>query len=507
MDHIDLIEMVQITKEFGSLKANDSVDLTIRKGEVHAILGENGAGKSTLMNILSGIYTPDAGEIRIKGENTVFHSPQDSINSGIGMIYQHFKLVEAMNAWQNICAGPSGSLLLKPKSVKSEISKICEETGLSVDLEKKVCDMGVGEKQTLEIVKVLYRGAEILILDEPTTVLTPQETDRLFSIIRSMRSAGKTAIIITHKLYEVMEISDRVTILRKGKTIATVETKNTTQKELAEMMVGKAMQMSFPSIKVEKQSPVLQVSQLSIDDKECMRKLHNISFELFGGEILGIAGVSGSGQKQLCQGLTGLQKIESGEVLVKGENIAGLSAREIQSKGVVHLNFVPEDRLGMGLVGSMSLVDNIILRDYRNYKGFFLDRKSAVELTENLVNSLEIMHPGIDLPIRVLSGGNLQKVLIGREIISDPEVLIAAYPVRGLDLGVTHKVIDLLNEQKRKGSGVLLIAEDLDLMLEVCDRILVLYCGSISGVVDPKEVTKRELGIMMSTIEGECLHA
>ncbi|MGM0431702.1 MAG: ABC transporter ATP-binding protein [Spirochaetota bacterium] len=507
MESHNIVEMERITKQFGTLKANDQVDFALRRGEVHAILGENGAGKSTLMSVLSGIYLPDSGTITINGQFQSFHSPQDAIYAGIGMIYQHFKLVEALTAWENICAGVGGNVVLKPKELKESIREICEKVDLHLDLDKRVRDMGVGERQTLEIVKVLYRGADILILDEPTTVLTPQETQRLFSIVRTMRSVGKTAIIITHKLSEVMEISDRVTIMRKGKSVATVNTREVTEQKLAELMVGKAMKMKLPYEPAKKHDAVMRVRNLSIDDKVCMRRLEEVSFDLFGGEILGVAGVSGSGQKQLCQGLTGLQKVDSGQIFLGDSDIAGLTAREIWASGVAHLNFVPEDRLGMGLVASMSLIDNIFLRDYRKSKGLFLDRKRASALTEQLVTSLDIMHPGVDQPIRVLSGGNLQKVLIGREIISGPRVLIAAYPVRGLDLGVTHKVIELLNEQKAKGVGVLLIAEDLDLLMEVSDRIMVLYCGQVSGIVKPSETTKEQLGLMMSRIDQERCNA
>ncbi len=504
MNNEFVIRMEGITKEFGSLKANNNVNLNIRKGEVHAILGENGAGKSTLMNILSGIYTPDHGSIKVNEEEVAFHSPQDSIGAGIGMIYQHFKLISAMKAWQNIIAGPSGSLMLDKKSCKRKINEICEETGLSLNLDAYVSDMGVGQKQTLEMLKVLYRGAEILILDEPTTVLTPQETDRLFSIIRKMRDSGKTAIIITHKLYEVMEISDRVTIMRKGEVITTLNTKETTQKEIAEIMVGKSMIMEFPRLKIPRGDVVMKVKDLRLEDLVSMRKLNGVSFELHHGEILGVAGVSGSGQKQLCQALTGLQKIDSGSVSVDGDEIAGLTAYDIFNKGVAQLNFVPEDRLGMGLIASMSLVDNVMLRDYQNGDSIFIDSKRAYKRTEELVEALDVMHPGIDKPISVLSGGNLQKILIGREIMSEPNILIASYPVRGLDLGVTHKVVELLNEQKQRGAGVLLIAEDLDLMLEVCDRIMVMYCGKISGIVDPETITKNDLGVLMTSIDEEC---
>ena len=498
------IEMKSITKIFGSLKANDSINLNIKKGEVHAILGENGAGKSTLMNILTGIYLPDEGSISIGGKNVVFRSPQDSIRARIGMIYQHFKLVDAMTAWENICAGPAGASILRPAIIKNEIQKLSDETGLYIDLNKVVRDMGVGEKQTLEIIKVLFRGADILILDEPTTVLTPQETETLFSIIQIMKDSGKTIIIITHKLYEVMSISDRVTILRKGKHISTVNTSEVTQKQLAELMVGQSMNMAYPSVSVPKGPRVMKIRNLNIYDEECNKNVKDISFDLFEGEILGIAGVSGSGQKQICQGLVGLQKIDSGEVWIRDHNIAGLSSREILAQGQIKIGFVPEDRVGMGLIAGLDLVENVILKDYRKNKGLFLDRKAGIVKTEDLVDALEIMHPGINRPIRVLSGGNMQKVLIGREIKSNPDVLIAAYPVRGLDLGVTHKVIDLLNEQKSRGTGILLAAEDLDLMMEICDRILILFCGQVSGIIDTSKTSKEELGIMMSSHPGEC---
>lgn len=507
MEHVDLIRMRGITKTFGSLAANDEVDFSVRCGEVHAILGENGAGKSTLMNILSGIYLPDSGSIEIAGVPAVFHSPQDSIGKGIGMIYQHFKLIDSMTAWQNICAGPKGSLMLHPREYKQQITKLCEQTGLELDLDARVRDMGVGQKQTLEIVKVLYRGASILILDEPTTVLTPQETDRLFSIIRGMRDAGKTAIIITHKLYEVMEISDRVTVMRKGRAIKTVDTKSTSQKELAELMVGKSLSTSFEHVPQTSEKQIaLRLEEVSMKDPAAMRSLHSVSLELFRGEILGIAGVSGSGQKQLCESIVGLQSITSGHIYAGDSEITGMTSFEASKKGIVRIGYVPEDRVGMGLAAKLSLVDNVMLRDYRTGKGIKVDRKRATEMTERLVESLEVMHPGVDRPISVLSGGNLQKVLLGREIMTDPDILIAAYPVRGLDLGVTHKVIALLNEQKQQGRAVLMIAEDLDLLLEVCDRIAVMYCGRVSGVVDPKKTTKRELGLLMSSIDKECEH-
>ncbi|MCP4398698.1 MAG: ABC transporter ATP-binding protein [bacterium] len=493
----ELIRMESISKRFGEVRANENINLTIRQGEVHAILGENGAGKSTLMNILSGIYSPDGGSIYLKGEQTVFSSPQDAIRSGIGMIYQHFKLVDVMTAWENISAGPDRSFFLNSKKLKKTILALCEDSGLRVNLDKKIYNMAVSEKQTVEIVKALYRGAEILILDEPTAVLTPQETEKLFAIVSNMRDAGNTVLIITHKLYEVMEISDRVTVLRKGHTVATVATNNTSQKQLAEMMVGEAVRMEVPRVSGEKKDTLLVVRDLVVEDEEGKRRLEEISFTLWGGEILGVAGIAGSGQKQLCEALVGLLKIQSGEILVKGENVTGLSAKDIIERGTIRLNFVPEDRLGMGLVGSMNMIDNVMLKDYRQTPGRFLDRTSAERTSKTLVESLNIQHPGLRHPISVLSGGNIQKVLIGRELIAQPDILIAAYPVRGLDVGVTNTVLDLLNEQKQQGAGILFIGEDLDLLLELCDRIIVLCNGRIVSILDAEETNKEEIGLMM----------
>lgn len=497
MSEHELIRMENISKSFGKVRANKDINLRIDKGEVHAILGENGAGKSTLMNILSGIYSPDGGTIHFKGEKTFFTSPYDAISVGIGMIYQHFKLVEVMTAWENISAGPDHSFLLKSKKIKEKINSICRTSGLTVNLNKIIANMAISEKQTVEIVKALYRGADILILDEPTAVLTPQETKKLFRIIVNMKDAGKAVVIITHKLNEVMEISDRVTVLRKGHTIDTVVTKETSKKQLAEMMVGKTIRMEIPRVHAEKKGELLSVESLIVEDEEKIKCLDSVSFSLSGGEILGVVGIAGSGQKQLCEALVGLQKVTSGEIKIKGKSILGLSPKEIINLDTIHLNFVPEDRLGMGLVGSMNLVDNVMLKDYHQTSWGILDRKSAEEKAINLVESLDVQHPGFQYPVRVLSGGNIQKVLIGRELMSSPEILVAAYPVRGLDVGVTNKVIDLLNEQKSKGTGILFIGEDLDLLLEVSDRVMVLFEGRNIGIADAEKITKEEIGMMM----------
>ena len=503
-DH-ELIRVENISKNFGEVRANKDINIIVNKGEVHAILGENGAGKSTLMNILSGIYSPDSGTIYLKGKKTVFTSPYGAISEGIGMIYQHFKLVEVMTAWENICAGPEKSFILNSKKIKAKIDSICKSSGLTVNLDKKITDMAVSEMQTVEIVKALYRGADILILDEPTAVLTPQETEKLFKIMSKMKNAGKAVVIITHKLNEVMEISDRVTVLRKGHTINTVATKDTSKKQLAEMMVGKAVRMDFPRVHADKMGELLTVKNLVVEDDKRQKNLDGVTFSLYGGEILGVVGIAGSGQKQLCEALVGLQEITSGEILIKGKSIAGFTAREIINLSEIRLNFVPEDRLGMGLVGSMNLVDNVMLKDYHQSRWGILDRKSAEEKAKNLVESLDVQHPGFHHPVKVLSGGNIQKILIGRELMGNPEILVAAYPVRGLDVGVTNKVIDLLNEQKQKGMGILFIGEDLDLLLEVSDRVMVLFGGRLINIVDAETTTKEEIGMMMCGYEdGWC---
>lgn len=497
METKEVIRIENITKSFGSVIANENVNLTIRQGEIHAILGENGAGKSTLMNMLSGIYCPDSGSIYIRGKEISFRSPMDAIEKGIGMIHQHFKLVNVFTARENIIAGEKGHFLLSPKKLSKQIQEITNEIGLDIDLDKKVYNMSVSEKQTIEILKVLYRGGDILILDEPTAVLTPQETQKLFAILRSMKNRGCAVVIITHKLHEVMDISDQVTVLRKGRTITTVTTKDTNPKELTDLMVGESVELTIERKMVEKKEPALKVENLIIKDMEKVPIVNNVSFTLYGGEILGVAGIAGSGQKELCEAIAGLQKVEGGSILYKDENITGISPREHYKRNI-RIGFVPEDRLGMGLLPSMDIVDNLVLRGYQKQRGLGLHRKPSASKARSLVESLQIKCPGINHPIKILSGGNIQKVLLGREIDSEPEVLITAYPVRGLDIGASHTVYDLLNEQKEKGVGVLFIGEDLDVLLALCDRILVLCDGKVTGLVEAKATTKEDLGWMMA---------
>lgn len=498
MQRTKAVEMQNISKSFGSIKANENVDLTIYEGEIHALLGENGAGKSTLMNMLSGIYSPDSGSIFVYGQKQNFTSPSEPIELGIGMIHQHFKLIDVLNAKENIILGQKGKPIIRGKMLSKEIRSISDQYRLDIDPNKKVYNMSVGEKQTLEIIKVLYRGAKILIMDEPTAVLTPQEIKRLFKIMRNMKEQGNSIIIITHKMNEVMEISDKVTVLRKGQAIATVNTKETTSKELVEMMVGKTVELAIDRPKSPRsKQPMLELDEVTVLDHEKRYALKDVSLNVFGGEILGVAGLAGSGQKELCETIAGLMKTNSGRIYFQGENIVDKSPREIINLGV-RMGFIPEDRLGMGLVGSMDIVDNIMLKDYQSRPGIFINKKEMVPKAEEIVQRLEIVTPGLDQPVRKMSGGNIQKVLLGREIDSNPKLLITAYPVRGLDIGASYKIYDLLNEQKEKGVGVLFIGEDLDILLEICDRIAVIYDGQVTGVMDARSASKEELGVLMA---------
>lgn len=491
------IEMRGISKSFGRIKANEDVNLEVRSGEVHALLGENGAGKSTLMNMLSGIYMPDAGEIYINGEKTIFKSPKDAIDKGIGMIHQHFKLVDVMTAKENIILGQPEKMFFNGKKLGERIRKLSEQYGLDIDPDKKIYDMSVGEKQTLEIMKVLYRGADILIMDEPTAVLTPQEIERLFRVIRNMCEQGCSVVIITHKLNEVMEISDRVTVLRKGKSVDTVVTKNVEIPTLIEMMVGKKVELQIKRNPIDKGEKLLDLDGVSVLDPEGKEALSNVNFDLYGGEILGVAGVANSGQKELCEAIAGLRVANKGRIFFRGENIVGHSPRDIIRLGI-RMGFIPEDRLGMGLVGSMDITHNIVLKDYQNQPGIFLKRHECALKAEKIVKDLDIQTPGITTPVKRLSGGNIQKVLLGREIDSAPKVLITAYPVRGLDIGASYKIYDLLNAQKENGVGVLFVGEDLDVLIALCDRLMVLCHGELMGIVNPREISKEEIGLMMT---------
>ncbi len=501
-----VIQLKGITKRFGTkVLANDNITMDVLDGEVLALLGENGSGKTTLLNMLSGIYYPDSGEIYVRGKHVSIKSPHDAFLLGICMIHQHFKLVDVFTATENVLLGLKEKGRLDLNAAANRIREICGEYGFEVDPDQKVYDMTVSQKQTLEIVKALYRGADILILDEPTAVLTPQETEKLFSVIRNMQAAGKTIIIITHKLQEVLAISDRVAILRKGEYIDTVKTSETSVAELTEKMVGKKVELNIARPEVKDRELRLKVSGLSCKNAENVDVLKDVSFEAYSGEILGIAGISGCGQKELLESIAGLQKIEPGAEITytyptgETETLIGKTPKQIRKMGV-SLSFVPEDRLGMGLVGGMGMTENMLLKDYNRGASPLTDKKPSKELAERIREDLGVVTPSISTPVRMLSGGNVQKVLVGRELASAPTVLMTAYAVRGLDINTSYVIYDLLNEQKQKGVAVIFVGEELDVLLALSDRILVLCGGRISGVLDARATTKEEVGYLMTNL-------
>ncbi len=491
------VRITGLTKRFGPVVANHNVSLSVRRGEILAILGENGSGKTTLMNMISGIYMPDEGVMEINGQSVSIKSPKDAIRLGIGMIHQHFKLVDVMSARDNILIGAD-------KTVRDKLDELLKSFSLKIDLNKKVYNMSVSEKQTVEIIKVLSRGADILILDEPTAVLTPQEIEGLFDILREMKAQGHAVVIITHKLGEVMSISDRVAILRKGESVGEVMTAETDVNQLTELMVGRPISLSIDRKPRPRGNALLDVHKLSVSTPDGAKRLDSVSFCLHEGEILGVCGVAGSGQKELCEAIAGLQKADGGTILLDGKRVEGLSTREIIRRGI-SMSFIPEDRLGMGLVGSMNLVDNMLLKTYAFQKGPLLRRDAARKLTRRLINTLSISTPSPYIAVQKLSGGNVQKVLLGREIDAAPRVLVTAYPVRGLDIGSSMTIYDLLIEQKNNGVGVLYVGEDLDVLLELCDRILVLCQGRVTAIVKAGEATKEQLGLYMTGAQEAAL--
>lgn len=587
------LKLENVSKRFGKVVAVKNGNLELRKGEILAILGENGSGKTSLMNVIAGIYFPDEGTITINGKHATIHSPHDAYSYGIGMVHQHFKLVDVFTGLDNILLGQkdepyhfrdsirgqgagqffkaighkfASSIGMLNKKRGEEAFKIAKKYGFDIDLNKYVSDMSVSEKQTVEIIKTLYRGVDILILDEPTAVLTPQEIKVFFDVLRKMKRDGKSIIIITHKLNEVMEVSDRVTILRKGECVDTVNTKDTNEQKLTNMMVGKQIKLNIERKKMDNVDERLYVNNIVYIDKETgKRALDDVSFVAKSGEILGIAGIAGSGQKELLQVLSGIEDCESGslvyyhpkkdkpvtlfhksvkrvmEMAEKGMfhyydtgksvsfkgmrrkdiireiddghiifnddeimNVKGKSPREMKDLGI-RSSFVPEDRLGMGLVANMSIVDNMMLRNYRKGSFGLLNHDIPTKLSNEVINQLAVKTPDLNTQISKLSGGNIQKLLVGREISSSPYVLIAAYPVRGLDINSSYAIYDLLNKQKAKGCAIIFVGEDLDVMLALCDRIVVMCGGKITGEVDARKATKEEVGRLMTlnkSVEG-----
>ena len=500
--------MTNITKTFGSVVANHKVSMDIRRGEILSLLGENGSGKTTLMNMLSGIYYPDAGQIFVDGREVSIRSPKDAFDLGIGMIHQHFKLVDVFTAAENVILGLPEQGRINRKAIAQKVQAICDRYGFDIDPNQKVYDMTVSQKQTLEIVKVLYRGANVLILDEPTAVLTPQETEKLFAVIRNMKADGKAIVIITHKLHEVLAVSDRVAIVRKGEYVGDVPTSEATELSLTEMMVGQKV-----ALNIDRPEPVdpqlrLSVRNLNCFNKEGVQVLHDVNFDVYSGEILGIAGISGCGQKELLESIAGLQPDEGGTSIEYFPREGGsvqlknCTPRQIRDHGIA-LSFVPEDRLGMGLVSSMGMADNMMLKDYNNGHSFFTDRRRPRKLAARIKEDLDVQTPDLITPVSKLSGGNVQKVLVGREIAASPTVLMTAYAVRGLDINTSYTIYRLLNEQKKKGVAVIYVGEDLDVLLELCDRIMVMCAGRINGILDGRRTTKEEVGLLMTQLKKE----
>ena len=503
------IRLENVTKSFGSVIANNEVNLDIRRGEILSLLGENGSGKTTLMNMLAGLYFPDSGHVYVDGEEVSIRSPKDSYNLGIGMIHQHFELVDVFTAAENIALGVREKGRYNLREIKKRIEEICRKYGFEMNPDQKVYSMTVSQKQTLEIIKVLYRGADILILDEPTAVLTPQETEKLFNIIKNMRDDGKSIIIITHKLHEVLSVSDRVAILRRGEYIGDVPTSDATELSLTEMMVGEKVSLDIERPEPVNPEPRIVVRGLSCTDKDGIKVLDDISFTANSGEILGIAGISGCGQKELLEAIAGLNPVDQGssieyfaEGAAKEIPLIGKSPKQIRDLGI-SLSFVPEDRLGMGLVGSMGMTGNMMLKNYSEGHSPLADRREPKKLAENVREKLEVVTPDVDTPVRQLSGGNVQKVLVGREIAAAPTVLMTAYAVRGLDINTSYTIYRLLNEQKKKGVCVIYVGEDLDVLLELCDRIMVLCSGKLNGIVDARTTTKEEVGLLMTNLMKE----
>jgi ABC-type uncharacterized transport system ATPase subunit len=494
-----LVQMTGITKRFPGVLANDHIDFDVKAGEIHALLGENGAGKTTLMSVLSGLYRADEGEIHIKGQKANLRSPRDAIDLGIGMVHQHFMLVEPHTVAENITLGlKAPRFFLDTVGTEHRITELSKQYGLQVDPHARIWQLSVGEQQRVEILKMLYRGADILILDEPTAVLTPQEVEDLFATLRRMAGEGQAVIFISHKLDEVMTISDRVTVLRHGKVVASVNTADTIKEELARMMVGREVLFRVEKKAVELGNDVLKVEGLRALNDKGLPALKDISFTIREGEILGVAGVAGNGQRELAEVITGLRKATSGCVTISECDTTNCSPREVIQKQVSH---VPEDRLGMGLVPNLPVSDNIILKGYRQpplSRGPFLDRLSIRNFVARLIEAFNIATPTQETAVRLLSGGNLQRTILAREISIGPRLMVAVHPTRGLDIGATESVRNLLLEQRENRAAILLISEDLDELLAISDRIAVMYEGEIMGIVPAEGADIEEVGLMMA---------
>jgi general nucleoside transport system ATP-binding protein len=500
MADVPVLELRSVTKRFPGVLANDAIDFDLRAGEVHALLGENGAGKSTLMNIVYGLYKPDEGKVLIRGEPIALGSAREAIQHGIGMVHQHFMLIPVMTVAENIVLATEpthAGFLLDYDEAVARVRKLSERFGLAVDPEARVERIGVGQEQRVEILKALYRGADILILDEPTAVLTPQEAEELFEIIRNLQAQGTSVIFISHKLKEVLEIADRITVLRRGKKVDTIPRAGATERELARMMVGREVLLRVDKQPAVPGAPLLEVRDLHVLDQRGVEMVRGVSFDVRGGEIVGICGVDGNGQTELIDVLTGLLRGTSGEVRVRGKDVMHADARDVLDLGVGH---IPEDRQRRGLVLEFSLAENLALHDYRkepNSRLGWLFPRRLLARARRLLREFDVRGGTPQTRAAALSGGNQQKVVIAREVARDPDVLVAAQPTRGLDIGAIEYVHRRLVEVRDEGKAVLLVSLELDEILSLSDRILVIYEGAIVGEYGP-DVSEEELGVAMT---------
>lgn len=499
-----LLRVEKLTKRFPQVVANEGISLNIYKGEIHCLLGENGAGKSTLAECLYGYYKPDSGQIFYKGNPVKLSSPMDAISLGIGMVHQHFVLVPPLTVIENVVVGIQGtSIILDLKQAEQRLQKICETYGIHLDLHAKIWQLSVGEQQWVEILKALYVGSELLILDEPTAVLTPQETDRFFATLKQLSREGLSILLITHKLNEVMQITDRVTVLRRGKLVATVQTAEVSKGELARMMVGREVIFSVHKTESTRQEPVLEVKNLRARGDKGQEILQGVSFTLHRGEILGLAGISGNGQKELFEILSGVRRAESGQVFLEGEEITNRPSNYIMLRGVGH---IPEDRLHEGLIPDFSLSENLILGQQRSTlyrRGLFLNREQIRKFAAMCVSTFEIKTPSLSHTTKFLSGGNIQKIILAREFTQCPQCLLANQPTRGLDVGVIEYVHKRLLEKRAEGIGILMASEDLDEIMDLSDRIAILFKGQIMGIFEDKEATLEKIGLLMAGVKDE----
>jgi ABC-type uncharacterized transport systems, ATPase components len=504
MGNTPMVEMRKIIKEFPGILANDRVSFDVNPGEIHALLGENGAGKSTLMSVLTGLYRPDGGEIYIEGEKVEFSSPKDAVNNGIGMVHQHFKLVQPFTVAENVMLSIKGlKQIYKLKEIEQQIIKQSEAFGLSIDPKAKIWQLSVGEQQRVEIIKLLLLGAKFLILDEPTAVLTPQEAKALYSTLQKMAESGKSVVIISHKMNEVLENTDRITVLRDGKSIGTVETKNTNENELAKMMVGRNISARAEKKFSLKKDKIMTLANVSALGDNGLLKLKNISIDIYDGEILGVAGVDGNGQKELAETVAGMRTVKQGSISFCGEDCTKTGRKKRIDLGI---SYVPEDRMTTGLVTDLNAYENVALKSYRKYPGAFISWDKVKNDSEQLIKKFDVRLASTSNPVKMMSGGNIQKLLLAREIDSDPRLIIAVYPMRGLDIGATDYVRRLLMGQSEKGKAVLLISEDLEDILSMTDRIIVMHGGEIMGVVKPNETSREEIGLMMAGKRKVDLH-